>query len=196
MSNYAELEAKALLEIENAYKEGWCSGWEAKRVGDTGTARDHFMKSDALRSFRRRHAHADIKEVDEDKPVRIDVPWLAEEFMESVKSWKEPEDMYPVTIVTTRYGGAYELYGQEHREGESVDYIAFNLEAHAVPYDPFGGDPECHNWFHENFGKFPYGLGATPNEALKDLHLWRAHIRAMNVLPPDPPDKKNKEDDQ
>lgn len=75
------------------------------------------------------------------------------------------DDLYPVTIVSTRYGGTY--------EGKA--WAAFNAgpEQLSHPMQPYydwdGGDYECQVWWADN-GKMPYvAVGNTPNEALKNL---------------------------
>jgi hypothetical protein len=82
-------------------------------------------------------------------------------------------DLYPVTIIRDRYSGCYS-HGM---------YTAFNCHPEHVPEDAGEGDPDCMmfwhkvrecggdtgelNWMRENIYA---GVGATPNEALADLH--------------------------
>lgn len=68
------------------------------------------------------------------------------------------EPLYPVTIIRTRYGGAY----------EGGDWAAFNCDEWDVPSEATGCDSEC-----EAFWRGPkavrVGVGDTPDHALAAL---------------------------
>ena len=70
-------------------------------------------------------------------------------------------DIYPLTIVKDRYGGAYS-------EGQ---YLAFNLYPGSIPDAVGGGDMEEDAFWRENgeHTKFLIGKGYTPDSALLDL---------------------------
>jgi hypothetical protein len=72
------------------------------------------------------------------------------------------EDLYPVTIVQTRYGGIY----------EGGTWAAFRVHPEQLPADAFGGDIVCVPWWAD-FGK-AVGVGATPDAALADLEAKHA----------------------
>lgn len=66
-------------------------------------------------------------------------------------------DPYPVTIITTRYGGAY----------EGGSWAAFNCDPEAIPDDATGCDPEADLWWSRP--SLPVGVGSTPDKALAAL---------------------------
>lgn len=70
-------------------------------------------------------------------------------------------DVYPLTIVSDRYGGCYS-------DGQ---YLALNCYACDVPNEIGGCDGEEMVFFGEGGGheKYKIGKGATPDEALADL---------------------------
>jgi hypothetical protein len=72
------------------------------------------------------------------------------------------DDLYPVTIIQTRYGGIY----------EGGAWAAFNLHPEQIPDDAVGGDIVCARWWAD-FGK-AVGVGATPDAALADLDAKQA----------------------
>lgn len=73
-----------------------------------------------------------------------------------------PFDMlWPVTIISDRYGGAY-LGGK---------WLAFPLGPSDVPDGPFGGDVFAAARSGE-LGDVPVGLGDSPDRAYDDL-VWR-----------------------
>jgi hypothetical protein len=67
------------------------------------------------------------------------------------------ERIYPVTIIRTRYGGAY----------EGGVWAAFPVRADRVPPETTGDDRACMVWWEE-YGA-GVGLGATPESAVADL---------------------------
>ena len=91
-------------------------------------------------------------------------------------------DMYPVTIVATRYGGTYEGSTQDS-EGNLVGggrWAALNCYPDEVPPDAFGGDIVAARWWAQYRGgsgphpaapdkRLLVGFGATPDEALAGL---------------------------
>ncbi|MEA2660566.1 MAG: hypothetical protein QOH08_138 [Chloroflexota bacterium] len=72
------------------------------------------------------------------------------------------DELYPVTIVQTRYGGIY----------EGGRWAAFLLRPEELPTDAFGGDIVCVPWWAD-FGD-AVGVGATPDAALADLEAKHA----------------------
>jgi hypothetical protein len=72
------------------------------------------------------------------------------------------DELYPVTIIQTRYGGIY----------EGGPWAAFNLYPEQVPDDAVGGDIVCAPWWAD-FGK-AVGVGTTPDAALADLEAKHA----------------------
>lgn len=69
-----------------------------------------------------------------------------------------PADMFPVTIIATRYAGQYERGGR---------WAAFPCTSEAVPLAATSNDVACSVWW-ENCSD-AVGTGATPDEALADL---------------------------
>lgn len=69
------------------------------------------------------------------------------------------DDIYPLTIVSDRYSGAY----------SGGNYTAWNLLSDDLPPAIDGDDVDCHAFWLEN--KTPVGKGCTVNEALLDLYL-------------------------
>lgn len=69
----------------------------------------------------------------------------------------ELEMSYPLTIISTRYGGTY----------EGGKFVAFPCEEWAIPDDVQGGDVECMAWW-DRYAE-GVGRGATPDAALADL---------------------------
>lgn len=65
---------------------------------------------------------------------------------------------YPVTIVMDRYGGTY----------SGGVWIAWPLCAEDVPPEPASDDVTAMTFWGEA-KEYPFGRGATPNEALADL---------------------------
>ena len=74
---------------------------------------------------------------------------------------------WPITIVATRYSGAYERFD----DNVSGDYAAFPTEMYALENENWAaGDTECDWWWIVcNEKKLPIGLGGTPDDALADL---------------------------
>lgn len=70
------------------------------------------------------------------------------------------DGLYPVTVVSSRYGGCY----------EGGSYLAFNLDADSLPEDYNGDDTDCSFFFAEADRKgWPIGRGADPTAAVADL---------------------------
>jgi len=70
------------------------------------------------------------------------------------------KDLYPLTVVSARYGGCY----------EGGRYLAFNLEADSLPEDYNGDDIDCSTFFEQaNSKNWAIGRGGTPTEAVEDL---------------------------
>ena len=67
-------------------------------------------------------------------------------------------DLWPVTIISTRYGGTY----------EGGAWAAFNLDPEGIPEAVMGDDVSCSEWWGSWGGGV--GVGATPQEALDNLH--------------------------
>ena len=80
---------------------------------------------------------------------------------ESSKKSVSESEVYPLTIVSDRYGGCYS-------DGQ---YLALNCYACDVPNEIGGCDGEEMVFFGEGGGheKYKIGKGATPDEALADL---------------------------
>jgi len=78
-----------------------------------------------------------------------------------LKITNEEREVYPLTIVSDRYGGCYS-------DGQ---YLALNCYACDVPNEIGGCDGEEMVFFGEGSGheKYKIGKGETPNEALADL---------------------------
>lgn len=69
------------------------------------------------------------------------------------------DEIYPLTIASDRYSGAY----------SGGNYTAWNLEATDIPPAIDGDDVDCHAFWLEN--KIPVGKGWTVSEALLDLYI-------------------------
>lgn len=66
-------------------------------------------------------------------------------------------NLYPVTVVKTRYSGVY----------EGGRWAAFPVEAHDVPMQASDDDVTCMMWWAEN-GDY-VGIGVDPIAAIEDL---------------------------
>lgn len=66
-------------------------------------------------------------------------------------------ELYPVTIVKTRYGGVY----------EGGTWAAFDREPDELPPGWDGDDMTCSAWWGANGERF--GVGPTPEAALAEL---------------------------
>jgi hypothetical protein len=77
------------------------------------------------------------------------------------------EPSYPVTIITTRYGGVY----------EGGEWAAFPLHAAQVPAEAVADDVTCARWW-EQFSD-AVGVGETPGAALADLQAKSATGRRI-----------------
>lgn len=67
-------------------------------------------------------------------------------------------DVYPVTIISTRYGGAY----------EDALWAAFNCHDYEVPKNATGCDISAFHFWTGDESRL-VGRGDTPDEALADL---------------------------
>lgn len=67
-------------------------------------------------------------------------------------------EIYPLTITSDRYGGAY----------SGGEYIAWNLYAFEVPEDPFLDDVTCMEFWYSNDEK-NCAVGETIEEAVENL---------------------------
>lgn len=94
------------------------------------------------------------------------------------------DELWPVTIVQTRYGGVYE--GADFNdEGDAIRlygrWAAFNCHPEDVPAEAFGGDPIAAGWWadirrdgsmahpRERATRLHVGVGLTPDAALAAL---------------------------
>ena len=68
-------------------------------------------------------------------------------------------DIYPLTIILTRYGGVY----------EGGEYAAFNCYPNQIPRAAQGDDISCSQWWEANSDLV--GVGDTAEDALADLRL-------------------------
>ncbi len=66
-------------------------------------------------------------------------------------------ELYPVTIVTDRYGGTYSKGG----------WLAFNLPPNELPPEIDADDVTCYKFWKST--DILVGRGSTPDEALRDL---------------------------
>ena len=66
-------------------------------------------------------------------------------------------ELYPVTIVTDRYGGTY----------SKGRWLAFNLPPNELPPEIDADDVTCYKFWKNT--DILVGRGSTPDEALKDL---------------------------
>jgi hypothetical protein len=66
-------------------------------------------------------------------------------------------DLYPVTIVKSRYGGTY----------EGATWLAFNLEMNQVPPEVTGTDVECSEFFAST--QLVIGRGDSPDTSYTAL---------------------------
>lgn len=75
--------------------------------------------------------------------------------------------LYPVTIISTRYGGAY----------EKGAWAAFNLDPEDIPPAATGDDTSCFVFWLDAAPNMAIGVGDTPDEALKDLEKKMVALR-------------------
>lgn len=66
-------------------------------------------------------------------------------------------DIYPLTVIKTRYGGVY----------EGGPYAAFSSRYYQIPKDALGSDIPCCGWWARN--RHLVGIGASMDEAVSDL---------------------------
>jgi hypothetical protein len=71
------------------------------------------------------------------------------------------KEVYPLTIVSDRYGGTY----------SGAEFLAFNLEPERIPKDIGGSDSEEMDFWEdpERYGAYVIGKGDTPDKAAFDL---------------------------
>ena len=69
----------------------------------------------------------------------------------------DPDKIWPVTIILTRYGGTY----------EGGKWAAFNLDHEYIPDAVMGSDTECYDWWNHLGGGV--GVGPTPDKAFENL---------------------------
>ncbi len=67
--------------------------------------------------------------------------------------------MYPVTIIKTRYGGAY----------EGGEWAAFNCGPQYLPWEINSDDITCTKWWGTRWNRDKFGVGNTPQEAYEQL---------------------------
>jgi len=67
--------------------------------------------------------------------------------------------MYPVTIIKTRYGGAY----------EGGQWAAFNCYPEAIPWQATDDDNTCSQWWFDTRNSASVGIGSNATEAYEDL---------------------------
>lgn len=78
--------------------------------------------------------------------------------MDEVNKVAKSDRIYPLTIVTDRYGGTY----------SGGKFLAFNLDRENIPDAVGGGDCEEMEFFMDDI--FMIGKGDTPNDAYFDLY--------------------------
>lgn len=66
-------------------------------------------------------------------------------------------ELWPVTILTSRYGGAW----------EGGKWLAFHCDPWEVPEEVFGDDVTCNHWFYDHPNT--YGAGQSPEAAVAAL---------------------------
>lgn len=88
------------------------------------------------------------------------------DFFSSYKSYAP--SLYPVTIVTARYGGVY----------ENAQFIAVLCHPDEMPEDITGDDIQC-CYFFRDYSDI-VGLGGTPDSALADLTAKYQGVVAKN----------------
>ena len=71
---------------------------------------------------------------------------------------KEAINIYPLTIISDRYGGVY----------SGARFTAWNEYDSDVPYEASANDMMCGEFWDKT--KKKVGKGNTPNEALEDLY--------------------------
>lgn len=88
--------------------------------------------------------------------IKKDMLWHAREMQDRVASHD-----WPLTIVSTRYSGAY----------EGGDFVSFPMEAGLLDTTNWtAGDSPCSNfWAWVDEEKLPVGRGATPQAAYADM---------------------------
>lgn len=71
-------------------------------------------------------------------------------------------DIYPLTIISDRYNGAY----------SGAKFLAFNIDHWDIPEEIGSGDgDEMRFWDGGIHQKYKIGKGSTPQEAFNDLWL-------------------------
>jgi len=82
-------------------------------------------------------------------------------------------NLYPVTIVKTRYGGTYERGGR---------WAAFPIDFSDVPMECISDDVTCCEWWANN-GDY-VGVGVDPIDALEDLENKMTDIEDYSLMAP------------
>lgn len=72
------------------------------------------------------------------------------------------DKIYPLTIISDRYSGAY----------SGAKYLAFNTDFYGMPDEVGGGDMEEDDFWNisETHKEYKIGKGDTPNDAYYDLY--------------------------
>lgn len=81
------------------------------------------------------------------------------------------DNLYPLCIISDRYGGCY----------SGGNYTAWTTGIDSIPEGVFDDDVECCLTWNElkakrNEHKIVFGVGNTPNEALRDLIYWNEKL--------------------
>ena len=81
----------------------------------------------------------------------------------TIKKIESVDDIYPLTIISDRYGGTY----------SNGKYLAFNTYFYNLERDIAGDDTDCNSfWCDFEEGKIQFlfcGKGNTPEEAINQL---------------------------
>ena len=75
----------------------------------------------------------------------------------SKRVYRTWEDIYPLTLITMRYGGKYVAFNTEEDSG-----FVQNVNREEVSY-------ELEAWLDRNVDPCPYGVGATIMDAMNNL---------------------------
>lgn len=106
------------------------------------------------------------KEDDVEKPeISTDKEMTDSEFQDKI------DNLYPLCIISDRYGGCY----------SGGNYTAWMTGIDYIPEGVFDDDVECSLTWNElkakrNEHKIVFGVGNTPNEALRDLIYWNEKL--------------------
>ena len=75
----------------------------------------------------------------------------------SKRIYKEWEDIYPLTLITMRYGGKYVVFNAEEDAG-----FVQEVNTEEVSY-------RLNDWLEEKVDPCPYGVGDTIMDAMNNL---------------------------